>query len=343
MILSVRDVSAGYGSVPVLRNISLAQAEGEVLGVVGHNGMGKTTLLRALMGLVKTESGAIDFDGQRIEVAPAYRRSLLGIGYVPQGNSGFPDLTVREGLATAVKRSRDHDDGRDPGLFPRLRELLSRRAALSGGERRLRRLRELSSAHRACSARRDDRGVQPSSSKIASASDLHQIGMSILIVDQNWLLWPSSLPGFSRMQNGRSSKRRSRQAFRPEIPAALVGRNLYSICLGGADLPRWIMWLDRYRGLLCDLDGCLVLAGRPLPGARNSLPMLEQAVHRLEQLDVAQTVRQARRISAVAGRSLQARHERRRCQRCSYRSKFCRMRLSHIFMAVEHRRIYRSR
>jgi ABC-type branched-subunit amino acid transport system ATPase component len=191
MILSVRDVSAGYGSVPVLRNISLAQAEGEVLGVVGHNGMGKTTLLRALMGLVKTESGAIDFDGQRIEAAPAYRRSLLGMGYVPQGNSGFPDLTVAENLAlaTAVRGRGDHmtmDAILD--LFPRLGELLSRRgAALSGGERQLLSIARavIRSPRLPCSQMTE--GVQPSIvEEIAERlRNLHdQIGMSILIVDQ---------------------------------------------------------------------------------------------------------------------------------------------------------------
>ena len=71
MILAVRDVCAGYGTAPVLRNISFTQQHGEVLGIVGHNGMGKTTLLRTIVGLLQTASGAIEFDGEPIE---AYAR-----------------------------------------------------------------------------------------------------------------------------------------------------------------------------------------------------------------------------------------------------------------------------
>jgi ABC-type branched-subunit amino acid transport system ATPase component len=101
MILAVRDVCAGYGTAPVLRNISFTQQHGEVLGIVGHNGMGKTTLLRTIVGLLQTASGAIEFDGEPIEDMPAYRRSSAGIGYVPQGNLGFPDLSVAENLELA--------------------------------------------------------------------------------------------------------------------------------------------------------------------------------------------------------------------------------------------------
>jgi ABC-type sugar transport system ATPase subunit len=127
MILAVRDVSAGYGTVPVLRNISFTQQYGEVLGVVGHNGMGKTTLLRTIVGLLRTASGAIEFDGEPIEDLPAYRRSSAGIGYVPQGNLGFPDLSVAENLelARAMKGSCAHlTIEAVVGLFPPLAELL---------------------------------------------------------------------------------------------------------------------------------------------------------------------------------------------------------------------------
>jgi len=214
MILSVRDVSAGYGAVPVLRNISLAQAEGEVLGVVGHNGMGKTTLLRALMGLVKTGSGTIDFDGQRIEAAPAYRRSLLGMGYVPQGNSGFPDLTVAENLtlATAV-RCRGVPMTMDEilGLFPRLRELLDRRsAALSGGERQILSIaRAVIRSPRLLLLDEMTEGVQPSIvEEIAERlRNLHdRIGMSILIVDQELAFVGFLATRVLVMQNGQVVK-----------------------------------------------------------------------------------------------------------------------------------------
>jgi branched-chain amino acid transport system ATP-binding protein len=214
MILSVRDVSAGYGAVPVLRNISLAQAEGEVLGVVGHNGMGKTTLLRALMGLVKTGSGTIDFDGQRIETAPAYRRSLLGMGYVPQGNSGFPDLTVAENLALATAvRGHGNPMTMDEilGLFPRLRELLDRRsAALSGGERQILSIaRAVIRSPRLLLLDEMTEGVQPSIvEEIAERlRNLHdRIGMSILIVDQELAFVGFLATRVLVMQNGQVVK-----------------------------------------------------------------------------------------------------------------------------------------
>ena len=214
MILSVRDLSAGYGSVPVLRNISFAQAEGEVLGVVGHNGMGKTTLLRALMGLVQTEFGAIEFGGQRIEAAPAYRRSSLGIGYVPQGDPGFPDLTVAENLALATAmRGRGNPMTIDAilGLFPKLGELLDRRsAALSGGERQLLSIaRAVIRSPRLLLLDEMTEGVQPSIvEEIAERlRDLHdQIGMSFLIVDQELAFVGYLATRVLVMQNGQIVK-----------------------------------------------------------------------------------------------------------------------------------------
>ena len=89
MILAVRDVCAGYGTAPVLRNISFTQQHGEVLGIVGHNGMGKTTLLRTIVGLLQTASGAIEFDGEPIEDMPAYRRSSAVSVTCRRAISGF--------------------------------------------------------------------------------------------------------------------------------------------------------------------------------------------------------------------------------------------------------------
>jgi urea transport system ATP-binding protein len=185
MILAVRDVSAGYGTVPVLRNISFTQQYGEVLGVVGHNGMGKTTLLR-------TASGAIEFDGEPIEDLPAYRRSSAGIGYVPQGNLGFPDLSVAENLelARAMKGSCEHlTIEAVVSLFPPLAELLGRRSsALSGGERQLLSIaRAVIRSPRLLLLDEMTEGIQPSIvEEIAERlRNLHdQLGMSMLIVDQ---------------------------------------------------------------------------------------------------------------------------------------------------------------
>jgi ABC-type branched-subunit amino acid transport system ATPase component len=214
MMLSVRDLSAGYGAVPVLRGISFAQAEGEVLGIVGHNGMGKTTLLRVLTGLLKTASGAIELEGRRIESAPAFRRSLLGLGYVPQGNAGFPDLTVAENLALAtamIGRRVAMTPEAVVGLFPRLGPLLGRRSgALSGGERQLLAIaRAVIRSPRLLLLDEMTEGVQPSIVE-EIAERLRQLnrqgGTSILIVDQELAFVAALATRVLVMQNGQLVK-----------------------------------------------------------------------------------------------------------------------------------------
>jgi len=140
-MLKVERLSAGYGKTRVLRGLSFDLAAQEILGIVGLNGMGKTTLLKTITGLLPAEDGKIQLDGVAIEGLPAHRRSRMGFGYTPQGGAGFPGLTVKENLLLA---------GMMPGagyakplseimsLFPRLERLLNRpSAALSGGERQL--------------------------------------------------------------------------------------------------------------------------------------------------------------------------------------------------------------
>ncbi|MHB0790089.1 ABC transporter ATP-binding protein [Bradyrhizobium sp. 5.13L] len=140
-MLKVERLSAGYGGTQVLRRLSFELATEEVLGIVGLNGMGKTTLLKVLMGLLPTESGRIEFDGTAVERSPVHRRARLGIGYTPQGGLGFPGLTVRESLSLAgmmPTKGRTKPITEILALFPQLERLLDRHSsALSGGERQL--------------------------------------------------------------------------------------------------------------------------------------------------------------------------------------------------------------
>ena len=142
-ILSVQGLRAGYGDIPVLRGVSMDLAENEVLGLLGHNGMGKSTLLKTLMGLLPATGGQIAFEGTPITRLPTWRRSRLGFGYVPQGRGIFPSLTVRENLHFAWSEETG-DASAEAGIdrivadFPRLAPLLDRQGGvLSGGEQQI--------------------------------------------------------------------------------------------------------------------------------------------------------------------------------------------------------------
>ncbi|MDE0149002.1 MAG: amidase [Rhodospirillaceae bacterium] len=142
-ILSVQGLRAGYGDIPVLRGVSMDLTENEVLGLLGHNGMGKSTLLKTLMGLLPATGGQITFEGTPITRLPTWRRSRLGFGYVPQGRGIFPNLTVRENLHFAWSEETG-DASAEAGIdrivadFPRLAPLLDRQGGvLSGGEQQI--------------------------------------------------------------------------------------------------------------------------------------------------------------------------------------------------------------
>ena len=141
MMLEISELAAGYGRIPILSGVSFSVASGEFVGVLGHNGMGKTTLLRALMGYIPATAGRVTLEGVDITRAEPYRRARSGMGYVPQGREIFPGLSVRDNLRMgAVARSKDEAAAIELVLetFPRLKRLIDRPGgALSGGEQQL--------------------------------------------------------------------------------------------------------------------------------------------------------------------------------------------------------------
>ena len=130
-------VSAGYGETVVLERVALSLPPAGTLAVLGRNGVGKTTLLATIMGHTRLQAGTIGFAGQDISRLPAYRRSRMGIGLVPQEREIFPSLSVEENLAVALRPGRWTAD-RVYDLFPQLAERRRNRGnRLSGGEQQM--------------------------------------------------------------------------------------------------------------------------------------------------------------------------------------------------------------
>lgn len=141
-ILEVKSLSGGYGRVPILHGIDFQVRENEVVGILGHNGMGKTTLLKTLMGFLPATSGQIRYHQNEITRQSPHERAGAGIGYVPQGRGIFPQLTVRDNLRFAWHEYTHASESEvfESVLtdFPRLKRLLDREGgALSGGEQQL--------------------------------------------------------------------------------------------------------------------------------------------------------------------------------------------------------------
>ena len=141
-LLEARKLSAGYGSSLVLQDIQLAIQPGEAIGLMGRNGMGKTTLIRTLLGLLPTRSGAVLLDGTDIAGMPPFRRARAGIATVPEGRGIFASLSVMENLHLAARPGLDGQiawtEERVLTLFPRLAQRARHRGNhLSGGEQQM--------------------------------------------------------------------------------------------------------------------------------------------------------------------------------------------------------------
>jgi branched-chain amino acid transport system ATP-binding protein len=142
MMLEVRDLSASYGRAQILSGVSLDVAAGEVVALLGRNGAGKSTTLKAILGLVPPTRGRVVFDGAAIAGQASYRIARLGLGYVPEERRIFADLTVRENLEVARRAPRE---GFEPwtharlfDLFPNLETLIDRPGGrMSGGEQQM--------------------------------------------------------------------------------------------------------------------------------------------------------------------------------------------------------------
>lgn len=194
-ILSVQNLRTGYHGVPVLHDISLEILEGSCMGILGHNGMGKSTLLRALMGFIPLYSGSVRFDDIDITDLEPWQRARKGIGYLPQGRGIFSDLTVRDNLCMAY--NPDTSDSSEQAAvkralsrFPMLEPLLKHSGGtLSGGEQQILALaRSLIAEPILLLLDEPTEGIQPSIvteiSEILSEIRMNT-GLTIVLVEQN--------------------------------------------------------------------------------------------------------------------------------------------------------------
>ena len=232
VVLEITDLHAGYGEVPVLRGVSLQLHEGEAIGIVGHNGMGKTTLLRTIMGLLPSTGGKIVVDGVDVTTWAAHERSRLGIAYVPQGRGILPGLSAHENLRLAWTPDSGETEERAiervVGIFPRLNRLLNRRGgALSGGEQQILALaRALVSLPWLLVLDEPSEGIQPSivqeiGELLAALREKHRLSM--LIVEQNLELVLDVASRIVLVERGRIIRELDSSAVRAGAIADLVG------------------------------------------------------------------------------------------------------------------------
>ena len=193
-MLEIDNLHAGYGRIPVLSGINFTVAKHEVVGVLGHNGMGKTTLLKALIGQVPLTSGRIRFAGLDISHSPSFRRARAGLGYVPQGRQIFPNLSVYENLRMGfVENGIDSEESIIKDVlarFPRLDPIVDRLGgALSGGEQQILALaRCLCGSPKLLLLDEPTEGIQPSIVEeiLEILIGLHRYkGLAIIVVEQS--------------------------------------------------------------------------------------------------------------------------------------------------------------
>jgi branched-chain amino acid transport system ATP-binding protein len=188
-VLEVADVHTYYGDSHVLHGVSLSVADGEVLTILGRNGMGKTTLIRSIIGFTPPREGTVRLKGENVAGFPPYRLVERGVALVPQGRRVFPSLSVRENLDVARRGNGRWSVERVYELFPRLRERAGNRAnKLSGGEQQMLAIaRALMSNPELLLMDEPTEGLAPLLVREVGRviGELKREGLSILLVEQN--------------------------------------------------------------------------------------------------------------------------------------------------------------
>ncbi|AZH27188.1 ABC transporter ATP-binding protein [Haloplanus aerogenes] len=192
-MLAMDGVHVSYGNTPILRDIDIDIDDGETVGIMGRNGVGKTTLMKTVIGLLTPDEGTIRYAGEDVTDLSADRRARLGMGYIPQGRDVFPDLTVEQNISMGLSISEHKseklvDDVYD--YFPRLAERRGQKAGtMSGGEQQMLAIgRALAGNPDLLLLDEPSEGIQPSivqqiTDDIANINE--EFGVTVLFVEQN--------------------------------------------------------------------------------------------------------------------------------------------------------------
>jgi branched-chain amino acid transport system ATP-binding protein len=197
MLLEVKNLNTFYGESHVLQGISLNVAQGELVALLGRNGMGKSTTLKTIMGLVKSKSGQVIFEGREITGFPPFKAAQAGIGYVPEERRIFPELSVLDNLLLGIKGGKIKNPG-DPnvwtieriyGHFPKLKERCNQQGRfLSGGEQQMLAIgRSLMRNPRLLLVDEPTEGLAPIMVQEVRnvLAEINKAGVSILLVEHN--------------------------------------------------------------------------------------------------------------------------------------------------------------
>ncbi len=193
MLLSVSELTSGYGAVRIINDVSFDVAEREIVAVIGRNGVGKTTLMKTLVGLLRNLGGTIEFKGENVSRMAAAARAQRGIGYVPQGRGIFSRLSVADNLRMGEQvggKGRPPDYNRVYKFFPILKERQSQKAgSLSGGEQQQLAIGRVLVGHPDLILLDEpSEGIQPNI--VQSIGEIikrlrDEVGLTVVIVEQN--------------------------------------------------------------------------------------------------------------------------------------------------------------